>query len=244
MIQVREFTEQGRREFEEYLNETDGAKGLEKPEKFNRPPYSQAISEDIRVDEDREFEDRLELGEYLVETFEIAGLERSELVNRENLWTWLAFVWLDQLVGIKSDGEINVKQISKYVCERRQFRYYKHLVALPYYLVSLHGSENSKFMLSSDLDIHKGVTEQLAGRRKMITNKELIKICSDLYWDDKKQKVKKNAGGRDEGPGTSRRLSKIIKQFRRTYDLHRTSADRLNTLLPREFDEWRGSQHP
>jgi hypothetical protein len=59
-----------------------------------------------------------------------------------------------------------------------------------------------------------------------------------LYWDDKKNNIKKGARNKT-GPGILRRFTKdIIPQFQMTYDLNSMNGEEIISLLPSEFNEW------
>ncbi|MFB6115097.1 MAG: hypothetical protein ABEK04_02305, partial [Candidatus Nanohalobium sp.] len=71
-----------------------------------------------------------------------------------------------------------------------------------------------------------------------------VELAYDLYWDEEKKKVKKYSHGKNDLPGTVRRLGTVVKQFRRTYDLHEMSTEKIRVILPPEFDEWEGQKIP
>lgn len=236
-MRLREFTEQGMNEFEKFLENLDGSDAFEKPEELNSEPESRLSEIDVEVDEDRQFETRMELGKYLHEIFEQTVEDRSELLNRDGLWTWLAYLWLEQLVETDRT-QVNVKEIARYVAGGGRRRYYRHYVSAPYFLISLHGEENCKLFLECYVDTHKDVLEQLVNKREILTNTSLIEIANKLYWDEEEEEVKTNAGGRNDAPGTARRLRTVVEQLRRTYDLQEMSPEQIEALLPAEFDEW------
>lgn len=233
---VREFTEEGLNEFEEYIEELNKKEEIKKPSKFNRQPFSKPSGLDVMIDGDKDFDTRLELGKYIDEVFEDANAGRSELVNRTGIWSWIAWVYLDQLVD-DSGEKISTKETAKYICRSSWNRYYRHFISLPYFLVSLHGAENCEIFLECDVDIHKDTVEQLVSKRAIVTNKTIISTANSIYWDEDNFKVKRGAASRDS-PGTIRRFRTVVNQFRRTYDIHNMNLDEFKRLLPPEFNRW------
>jgi hypothetical protein len=233
---VREFTDEGLNEFEDYIEDLNNKEEIKRPSKFNRQPFSKPSGLNVMIDEEKKFDTRLELGKYIDEVFEDAPIGRSELVNRTGVWSWIAWVYLDQLVD-DSDEKISTKETAKYICRSSWNRYYRHFISLPYFLVSLHGSENCKIFLECDVDIHKDTVEQLVSKRAIVTNKTIISTANSIYWDEGDYKVKRGAASRD-APGTIRRFRTVVNQFRRTFDIHNMNPEEFERLLPKEFDKW------
>lgn len=238
--EIREFTTEGLEEFEKYINNLNKHEELHKPYKFDRKPFSKRVGVEEMIDDEREFETRLELGKYLCEIFESTNLTRSELVNRTGIWSWLAWVYIDQFVDTSGD-KISTKATAKYVCNASWNRYYRHFVSLPYFLVSLHDAENCKIFLESDLDIHKDTVEQLVSKRAIVTNPTLISAANSIYWDEEKKKVARGAASKDSA-GSIRRFRTVVNQFRRTYDIQNMTQEEFMDLLPPEFDKWNKSE--
>jgi hypothetical protein len=81
------------------------------------------------------------------------------------------------------------------------------------------------------------VVEQLASRQELITNKSVMAVVSNLYFDKENHAPKKGSGGKADG--SPRRLADILNQFDLTFDLYSVPQAGLLALLPKEFDRFR-----
>jgi hypothetical protein len=172
----------------------------------------------------------MEMGEYLHNFFLRSDLARRRVFGEKGLWTWLAYLWFDQLCPDKNPQ----KKYENYICTSDYRRYYRHLVATTYYIYDLHGTDNSRLFLECSLDSNNSFVEQLASRQDIITNKALIEVAHRFYWDARTNKPKRGAQS-SKRPGNIRRFVTVADQLALTYDI-RTTADEILTLFPAEFD--------
>ena len=91
MIRVRCLTENGIRQFKQWLENPDGS----------LPPVNLLNSEDLseefgefEIDQSRSFNSRQEFGVYLNERFAEANFSEMTSTNRDGLWGWLSVVYL------------------------------------------------------------------------------------------------------------------------------------------------------
>ncbi|MEM2914411.1 MAG: hypothetical protein QXH91_03290 [Candidatus Bathyarchaeia archaeon] len=235
MIKLRELTEEGIQKFREYIQELKRNPQAPRPD-LNVEPYSREFRPPVEIDETRRFNTRMEMAEYLTQLFSAKGISRTDA--KPGLWTWLAYLWFDQLCPI-IDGTRKPREIAKYICSSDYREYYRHYVASSYDIYSLHGRENSKLFLHCAPHIFNDFTAQLAARQYIISNKSLIQLAHRLYWDPYSVRPKKGADR--NRPGNVRRFVKILSQLELTYDIHGMAPNDIERLLPEEFNVWKPS---
>ena len=237
MAKVRILSRKGMDLFGDYIEEVRRGSNEAPPvQKLEQSPWSLEFSQEVEVG-DLSATTRLELGQYLVMLFESHNVDRKLLVDNPGLWSWLALLWFDKLCPPDGEGNRKVKETARYVCSRDYTDYYRHLVAAPWDIFSIHG-EYSRVMLLTLLYRHSDIAEQFAAPQEIISNKELIKVLDKLYWDPVKKKPKDGIQSRQKA-GNHRRLKSWIQQIARTYDLRSMSAEEIRSLLPSEFDVWK-----
>jgi len=238
MIAVRIMMPEGESKFREYITALRENASAACPD-LNIEPYSSEFSPHIEVDSDISFNSKLELAEYINEKFRKTDVKREKIIGENGLWTWLAYLWFDPLTCFDSStGNRIIREEAKYICSSDYRDYYRHLVAGPYRIYSLHGSDFSKIFLYSPIHEHNDFIEQIASRQFLISHPNLIEVLFRLYWDESKEKPKSGAQSRGK-PGTLRRFVKVIQQFELTYDVYSLSAEEIIRLLPEEFNKWK-----
>jgi len=179
-------------------------------------------------------------------------LEKCDVVAEKNveLWSWLSVYYLFQLLGDVVEGsdpeECRVEADPRFILEPNSYStYYRHLFAGPWGIYKSH---------NGDMDIIGGVLadssrgsiaapgevyEQLAARQEIITSKSLLKLATKYYLDKDKKQLKTGAPGKDKG--SARRFAACIRQFSRTWDLYGLESDKIDQLMPKEFDKYRSN---
>jgi len=239
MINLRVMLPEGEQKFREYIHDLRTNPSSQRPD-LNNKPFSEEFSPVVSIDEAKCFNSKMELAEYLQNCFDQAGLSREEVLPRNGLWTWLAYVWFDQLAPITNPdtNERDIKEDAKYICSSDYRDYYRHLVSGPYSIYSLHGAPNSHIFLYSPVNEHNDFIEQFASRQFIISHKNIVEAIYRLYFDSKKRQPKEGAQARAR-PGNIRRFVRVIQQFELTYDIYTMSSDSILDLLPPEFDGWK-----
>jgi len=242
MMNLRVMLPEGERKFREYIHNMRTNPRYQYPELSNEP-FSKEFLRVISIDEKKHFESKMELAEYLHNCFKVANLKREDALQQNGLWTWLAYVWFDQLAPITNSatGERNIKEDAKYICSSDYRDYYRHLVSGPYSIYSLHGTENSRIFLYSRVYEHNDFIEQFASRQFIISHKNIVEAIRTLYFDCQKGKPKKGAQSITK-PGNIRRFVSVIQQFELTYDIYTISPERILDLLPDEFKNWKSEK--
>lgn len=190
---------------------------------------------DLYIDTGKKFDTRYEFGRYLFSIFKDKRIEKDK-----GLLSWLSLLFFDQVC--KKNGKSNKLKILsnyRYVPEiDNDWRFYRHLVLTPLLLWQRMG-EQSYFLLANPLYESSDAVEQLVSRKDFIANQNMVSVANELYFDEQKGK-RKTGAFTGSNPGNAIRLAKDLNaQLSLNYDLFITSKDRILSLLPDEFNDWR-----
>lgn len=236
MIYLRFFSEEGIDRFRAYIQTVKENPHAPLPD-LNNEPYSIEFQPCMKIDETKLFMTRMEMAKYLKSNFEEAGIGRKAVVGRSDLWSWLAYLWFDQLCPV-ADGRRKLKETARYICSLDYTDYYRHCVATSYYIYSIHGEPKSRLFLYGSPYLLSDFIEQFASRQDIISSKDLIEVAHRLYWDLNLNSPKRGAQSKKK-KGNHRRLLKIVDQLELTYDIYSMAYDEILKLLPEEFDGWK-----
>lgn len=239
IINLRVLSDQGIDKFREYIHSLKDNPQTLRPD-LNVEPYSCVFQPRVEIDGSRTFSTRMEMGEYLTQCFREAGIDRTAIIGNRELWTWLAYLWFDQLCPIINEMR-GIRETARYICSSDYRDYYRHYVAASYDIYSLHGHENSRLFLYNPLHEHNDFTEQFASRQYIISNRNLIEVAHRLYWNLILNKPKRGAQSKKR-LGHHLRLQKVFSQLELTYDIYSMTADEISNLLPEEFNEWKNPE--
>ena len=194
---------------------------------------------DIDLDETRTFDTTFAFCEY----FDSLIHDHNPQAYRDDVgfWTWLAMVYLPQLVK-DSRGTIIVGDVTRYKFSPNDFQvYYRHLLAGPY-AIYWHYASNGIAGVCKTLLWHKicsygDVYEQIASRQGLVQNPVFVDVLNKLYFDEARQVIKSGAGG--PKAATARRLVVAIDQLQRTRDFYDLEdVPEFLRILPKEFDKF------
>lgn len=230
MVAIRRLTDEGVQEFREWLE--GGAPGPAPHEFLTSPLKSEPLRLAIDV-EQRGFASRFELGQYL--NSKLQPLPFTSMAFDTGLWDWLTLFWFDQIAAPTATGKRNLREIARYSQDAGGRRWSRHVVRMSWLSVHNHG-DNARYFLSTGLDRHTDVLEQIAGQQEIFGSRAAVALGAELYWDKTNKILKKGAGGKSAG--SPRRLSRFMKQIRMTYDPETMQPEQLVELLPREFSRW------
>jgi hypothetical protein len=202
--------------------------------------YSDAIPAlaDLELDETRTFDTTFAFCEY----FDSLIHDHNPQAYREDVgfWTWLAFVYLPQLVKTKG-GKVSVGAAERVIFEGQNFnRAYRHLLALAFYLYQ---NFNGKPMLCNVALCHPlnsvgDLPDKIMANQTVMQNPAIMAALNRLYFDDNLMSPKKGSGG--ERPGAIRRFLAVLDQISLTRDLFEESdGAMLMSLLPNEFNRFK-----
>jgi hypothetical protein len=234
MICIRVFSDLGVEKFRQYIVDLKNNLQTVKPD-LNIEPYSAEFKPLVDIDENRIFHTKLEVAEYIKNKIDNAGIPREGILENRNLWTWLAYIWFEQLCQRKN-GTLIPRETAKYICSSDYTDYYRHFIAAPFSIYSLYGRNNSRIFLHNKPYEHNDYIEQIASRQKIISHENLIVVLHRLYWDEISNRPKRGAQSRS---GNHLRFRKIIDQFELTYNIYTMSPDEIINLLPDEFSQWK-----
>lgn len=226
---VRKLNADGRAAFAQWI--ADGGKGDAPLHLLSGEGTSDALAHDVEADLGP-FETRYDMGVHLAEALKPLG---ASAWFDEGLWDWLALYYIDQSSAAVG-GVRKLQARERYVLELRNRKWSRHLVRMSWLAVQEHG-DNARVLLTTPPHGHSEVLEQLAGQQELFGAKPLMAAARRLYWTDAAGGLKRGAQGK--GPGTPRRLRRIMSQFRRTWDPNTMNATQLIDLLPAEFDRWK-----
>jgi hypothetical protein len=233
-MKLRELTDEGIELFKEYLNKKKNGEDTVRAE-LDDESITEVFRNDVRINPEKSFDQKMEIGSYLDSKFSQNNIDRDEIIPETNVWSWLAWLWLDEITP-EDKVYAHERYIAAPLNEHRTF--YRHQVSLSYVVYSLHGEENSRLFLDRPPYEHGDPAEQLASRQNILSSKTIIEAAHALYWDDEKGSVKNGANDTDE-PGSIRRFVNVLRQLRVTYDVYQMNTRGLLNLLPVEFDRWK-----
>ena len=155
-------------------------------------------------------------------------------------WTWLAMAYLPQLVNERG-GQVSVGNHARYVYGAENYqRHYRHLLAGPYYLYLLFRTkaEICRAVMHHRMSVHPDLTEQVVSRQDFAQNPAYMATVNALYFDSKRQVVRRGATG--SGAGSPRNLVKVLDQLALTRDFYDVEdLPFVLSLLPSQFDRYK-----
>jgi hypothetical protein len=182
-------------------------------------------------------ESRLRLGEILHDTFKINANLRN-LQSDQGLWSWFAAAWMPTLFE-NSPKSAKIGEQARWILDKQKTRYYRHLLAGPYFIYNQHYPEPRKALsiLGGSPIIPGELVGQIAATSD-IAYSVGAEIATILYIDLKTGRAKKGSGG--SGPGSPRRLTAAyLNQIDLTVDYRGMTAQQVIDLLPKEFDKFK-----
>lgn len=185
------------------------------------------------LDPAKTFSNRFQMGAYLSD---IITDERH--FNDAGLWAWLTLVYLTQVLAKNKDGMFLLAREYRYIPNDGRLRYYRHLLRMAW-LIHRQYDERARLFLSIECYKHTDFVEQ-SQKSDMLSNPNIIDLCLYLYYDEKKRKLKPGTAASVKKAASYRRLVSIVsRQLYMNYDLFEMTWDRIQSVLPAEFDRWK-----
>lgn len=237
---VRVFNEKGIELFRQYLHTLgENPKAAPPKQLLNNPNLCAEIGEVVKVEE-RSFTTRLDAAQYFSRVF--SGVDKGNVDQNAGLWSWLSLYYFDHVCPSDAEGNRAPGRDYRHIPDR-SYRYrHRHLLAGPYQAFQLYG-DRAMILLCTPVQKENAFHHEIAGRQILMSNPAIMETVSSLYLDEKTKKPK--FGSQSHGkPGTIRRFVDVMQQLDLTYDLYSMSPEQLLSLLPAEFDGWKGTISP
>ena len=167
--------------------------------------------------------------------------EGRNVLQDSGLWTWMAFASIDALAPIKL-GKRKPGHWARLILDSANYqRYYRHLLAGPYYILDAHRSDPgaARSLLCTPVNAPGELVEQFASRQELIRSPGIVGAITELYLDPRTDALKRGHGGNNSSPGSARRFAMLLQQLDLTYDIQEMPTSAIIGLLPPEFDKFR-----
>jgi len=200
------------------------------------PSLTEIISDTECIDIDKFPTSKIKASEYLYDLVSAAGIPSPE--KDVGLWSWLSLMYFEKLCK-KKNGNYVPGFLANWILEPQIYnRYYKQKLAGPWRVYKNYkdNPEIAMSILAGTIDVPGEVYGVLASSQEIVSNSSLIELSTYLYYDRKNNKLKTGAAGKVAG--ASRRLTTVIQQFARTWDLYGMDYKGIAELLPVEFDKF------
>jgi len=216
-MKARRFTEKGLQVFAEYvtaarLNRRSGSGVDPVPGTLLNGAYLTELTDYELPDVPQDFPDKLAIGRLFTS---VIPCERNEEARLDvGLWSWFAAHYFDQLTL----GRTKIKEERAYVASISFQDFYRHLIFGPYYLyfIAQDDPERVRVLLYDEPTTMNEVMVQFGSYQTLMQNKELQAIIQRLYYDSKTGRIKRGAGGKEEG--TPSRLMDFFRQIELNYE--------------------------
>lgn len=237
-MRLRRLNEKGLVRFGAFLDSLTSASPHRRPvELLSDADTSEPVHPSVEI-EQRNFSTRLDAARYLHESFANCGV--VGLDTDRGLWAWLALFYFDQLCPPDKRGNRKPGKRARWIPAFSDARrYYRHLLAGPYRIFKAHrdAPERAMVLLYGPLGVVGHFYYQLASRQKLVTNKAIVALATEMYIDPETQSHKRGAQT-DDKPGTLRRFVAVLDQLDTTWDLYAMSKDQIAAMLPQEFNRF------
>lgn len=234
-MKIMRMTEQGKLRFMTFLDsqKTDLPQAFP-PELLTPSELAETIGGSAAMLDGLNLDDRLATARALNEIVIDLGLTSAE--RDWGFWTWCSAYLFSRLCK-KTGGKFTPGEMPIWVAEPDNWqRYYRHYLASIWRVYVAHREKEDELivLLNGPVNTPGELWAQIAATQTLITNPSMIDAVHHLYWDKENQARKRGAGG--ESP---RRLTKVLRQFERTYDFVAMTGNQIVELLPSEFERFK-----
>lgn len=235
-MKILRMTKEGNARFVEFLDGVKADPSRQVPNELLQPSvFAEEIGGDAIWLDELDLEDSLKAAKGLDSI--VTRLELSSAERDAGFWTWCSAYLFTRLCKKDSGGRFKPGEVPIWIAEPNNWkRYYRHYLASIWRVYAAHrGDENSLVvLLTGPVNTPGELWAQIAGTQTLITNKSIIHAAYHLFWDKVNLCRKRGAGG-----SSPRRLTRVLKQFERTYDFFAMSGEQLVRMLPAEFDKFK-----
>jgi len=92
-------------------------------------------------------------------------------------------------------------------------------------------------MLCKEPSTRGEIIEQMMARQEIFASDAAMRLASSLYFDEERRSFKRGAAGRTSAGCVARYIS-WIQQLQLTFDIFSVTLEKLEELLPKEFDRF------
>ncbi|MEX1027056.1 MAG: hypothetical protein WD049_03475 [Candidatus Paceibacterota bacterium] len=236
-MKIRRLTQVGIERFDAFLRSLGTDAPYPRPLGLLTDERTSAPVEFDREIEDRGFATRLDAAKYVAERFANVG---SDIIHDQGLWSWLSLFYFDRICPKKNGVYVPGERARWIPATTEHRRYYRHLLAGPYriYNGNRDDPERAMLFLYGPLGIVGHFYYQIVSRQELITNRTVVRVATELYYDSGQQQQRRGAQTHGK-PGTVFRFVAFLNQLDTTWDLYSMSVDELLERLPSEFDRFR-----
>lgn len=234
-MKIMRMTERGKLRFMEFLDSQKTDQSQEFPQELLIPSdFAEAIGGETAMLDALDLSDSLATARALDEI--VTGLELTSAEMDWGFWTWCSAYLFERLCK-KTGAKYKPGEMPIWIAEPDNWqRYYRHYLASIWRVYAAHRDKEDELvvLLSGPVNTPGELWAQIAATQTLITNPSMIDAVFHLYWDKEKQTRKRGAGGK-----SPRRLTRVLRQFERTYDFVAMTGDQIVQLLPPEFDRFK-----
>ncbi len=210
---------------------------IERKKILDSHSFIEIVSDKECIEVDKFPTSKFMASQYLYNLITAAGTPLPE--KDIGLWSWLTLLYFEKVCKKDKNGNIKQEFIANLILEPQKYsRYYKQKLAGPWRIYKTYKDkpEIAMSILAGTIDTPGEVYGVLASSQEIVSNSSIIELSAYLYYDRKNNKLKTNAASKDAGG--SRRLTMVIKQFARTWDLYGMDYKTIAKLLPNEFNKF------
>jgi hypothetical protein len=230
-MRLRRFTSSGLSRFEEFLSEARARRVTEFPHEIL---VQRGLAEDLGAAVDLEPSEldgtRLQAAGVLHERLLAAGLADPE--RDAALWAWLSALLFEVVCPRDRQRRFRPGRDACYVPVLGVARLtHRHRLLGPFLIFRAHRDDpyRALCLLSQPLRRPGRLVDCLTSRARLVACPAAVGVATRLYCD-RSNAIRRGAAASVE------RLSDVLMQLDRTYDIYGMTVDALLALLPREFD--------
>ena len=231
---IRSLNERGLDRFRCWLE--SGATGDAPFELLGDPQTSEPILHAGEV-EQTDFANRYDLARHIADA--LAHCDFQYLSYEPGIWGWLSLFHFDLLSPRDLTGARKTGAMERYLYDSETRRSSSHLIREAVIAIRTHKEHAKVLLVSPRGGIRDNlVLSELSSRQDLISNRNVIELVSQIYFDRKKGAIRHGATSR-RCPGTVQRFALVLQQLSLNYDLPAMSARQIASLLPEEFTQWK-----
>jgi hypothetical protein len=233
-VRLHRFTLAGLRRFQEFLRAAAAGDVTAVPaDLVTGPGLAAELPGGVDLDPRLVGPTRLTAARHLDAALSAAGLGEPE--RDAPLWAWLSAACFDAVCPRDRRGRYRPGAASSYIPligESR--RIYRHRLLGPWLVYRAHRDDPARALclLAQPLSRPGQLVERFASRPRLVACPAAVGVATLLY-------VGRQGAIRHGAAASVERLSDVLMQLDRTYDIYGMTTEALLKLLPREFDEFR-----